>query len=49
MGYKDMNVQDMYCGYYINSPDAGVLEPALLVYLKDGSSITLDMMPEEGD
>ncbi|MGI6668274.1 MAG: hypothetical protein ACOX4M_02185 [Acetivibrionales bacterium] len=49
MGYKDMNVQDMYCGYYIDSPDAEVLEPALLVYLKDGSSITLDMMPEEGD
>ncbi|MGE5613623.1 MAG: hypothetical protein ACM3XR_04395 [Bacillota bacterium] len=49
MGYKDINVQEIYNGYCIDSPDAEVLGPALLVYLKDGRVVTLDMAPEKGD
>lgn len=49
MGYKDMNIQDMRSGYCIDSADIEVLRPALLIDLKNGESIKLDMAPEKGD
>ena len=46
---RDINMVKIDTGYYIRNSQDGILEPALIISTREGDTVCLDMIAEEGD
>ncbi len=48
MSFSEINIQDIYSCYFIDSPSVELLKPSLLIRTKGRGDIPIKMIPEEG-